>query len=152
MKHSKFAWIAAFAFTALAALPFSGRAQDDAAVFDKTTSRLEKGGIAFSYTQGAAACQMVDQMFDSFNVLVPADTPEAKEIFTAIRGIVDEFGLKTFQGSGTSVKKNGDYYRCIDFEYAPERKGVFWDLVGAPPRARLPSSSSPRRNPPSPFP
>ena len=131
MKHSKFAWIAAFAFTALAALPFSGRAQDDAAVFDKTTSRLEKGGIAFSYTQGAAACQMVDKMFDSLNVLVPADTPEAKEIFTAIRGIVDEFGLKTFQGSGTSVKKNGDYYRCIDFEYAPEHKGVFWDLIGA---------------------
>ena len=138
MKHSKFAWIAAFAFTALAALPFSGRAQDDAAVFEKTTSRLEKGGIAFSYTQGAAACQMVDQMFDSFNVLVPADTPEAKEIFTAIRGIVDEFGLKTFQGSGTSVKKNGDYYRCIDFEYAPEHKGVFWDLVGAPSRGAAP--------------
>ena len=132
MKHSKFAWIAAFAFTALAALPFSGRAQDDAAVFDKTTSRLEKGGIAYSYTQGAAACQMVDKMFDSFNVLVPAEVPEAKEIFTAIRGIVDELGLKTFQGSGTSVKKNGDYYRCIDFEYAPEHKGVFWDLVGAP--------------------
>ncbi|MBR2964187.1 MAG: hypothetical protein IKC53_08285, partial [Lentisphaeria bacterium] len=132
MKHSKFAWIAAFAFTALAALPFSGRAQDDAAVFDKTTSRLEKGGIAYSYTQGAAACQMVDKMFDSLNVLIPADTPEAKDIFTAIRGIVDEFGLKTFQGSGTSAKKNGDYYRCIDFEYAPEHKGVFWDLVGAP--------------------
>ena len=138
MKHSKFAWIAAFAFTALAALPFSGRAQDDAAVFDKTTSRLEKGGIAFSYTQGAAACQMVDQMFDSFNVLVPADTPEAKEIFTAIRGIVDEFGLKTFQGCGTSVKKNGDYYRCIDFEYAPEHKGVFWDLVGDVSRGAAP--------------
>lgn len=138
MKHSKFAWIAAFVFTALAALPFSGRAQDDAAVFDKTTSRLEKSGIAFSYTQGAAACQMVDQMFDSFNVLVPADTPEAKEIFTAIRGIVDEFGLKTFQGSGTSVKKNGDYYRCIDFEYAPEHKGVFWDLVGAPSKGAAP--------------
>ncbi len=138
MKHAKLAWIAAFAFTALAALPFSGRAQDDAAIFDKTTSRLEKGGIAFSYTQGAAACQMVDQMFDSFNVLVPADTPEAKEIFTAIRGIVDEFGLKTFQGSGTSVKKNGDYYRCIDFEYAPEHKGVFWDLVGAPSKGASP--------------
>jgi len=138
MKHSKFAWIAAFAFSALAAIPFIGRAQDDAAVFDKTTSRLEKGGIAFSYTQGAAACQMVDQMFDSFNVLVPADVPEAKEIFTAIRGIVDEFGLKTFQGSGTSVKKNGDYYRCIDFEYAPEHKGVFWDLVGAPSKGAAP--------------
>ena len=138
MKHSKFAWIAAFAFTALAALPFSGRAQDDAAVFDKTTSRLEKGGIAFSYTQGAAACQMVDKMFDSLNVLIPADTPETKEIFTAIRGIVDEFGLKTFQGSGTSVKKNGDYYRCIDFEYAPEHKGVFWDLVGAPSKGTAP--------------
>ena len=138
MKHSKFAWIAAFAFTALAALPFSGRAQDDAAVFDKTTSRLEKGGIAFSYTQGAAACQMVDKMFDSLNVLIPADTPEAKDIFTAIRGIVDEFGLKTFQGSGTSVKKNGDYYRCIDFEYAPEHKGVFWDLVGAPSKGTAP--------------
>ena len=131
MKHSKFAWIAAFAFSALAALPFCGRAQDDAAVFDKTTSRLEQGGIAYSFTNGAAAYQMVDKMFDSFNVLIPEDVPEAKEIFTAIRGIVDEFGLKTFQGCGTSVKKNGDYYRCIDFEYAPEHKGVFWDLIGA---------------------
>jgi hypothetical protein len=125
-------------FTALAALPFSGRAQDDAAVFDKTTSRLEKGGIAYSYTQGAAAYQMVDKMFDSFNVLIPEEVPEAKEIFTAIRGIVDDFGLKTFQGSGTSVKKNGDYYRCIDFEYAPEHKGVFWDLVGAPSKGAAP--------------
>lgn len=138
MKHSKFAWIAAFAFSALAALPFCGRAQDDAAVFEKTTSRLEKGGIAYSYTQGAAAYQMVDKMFDSFNVLIPEDTPEAKDIFTSIRGIVDEFGLKTFQGSGTSVKKNGDYYRCIDFEYAPEHKGVFWDLVGAPSKGAAP--------------
>ncbi|MBQ7732362.1 MAG: hypothetical protein IJT68_11050 [Lentisphaeria bacterium] len=138
MKHAKFAWIAAIAFTVLAALPFSGRAQDDAAIFDKTTSRLEKGGISFSYTQGAAAVQMVDKMFDSFNVLVPEDTPEAKEIFTAIRGIVDEFGLKTFLGSGASVKKNGDYYRCIDFEYAPEHKGVFWDLVGAPSKGAAP--------------
>ena len=130
MKHSKFAWIASIAFTVLAALPFAGRAQDDAALFDKTTARLEKGGIAFSYTQGAAATQMVDKMFDSFNVLVPEDDPEAKEIFGVIRGIVDELGLKTFLGSGTSVKKNGDYYRCIDFEYAPEHKGLFWDLVG----------------------
>ncbi len=138
MKHSQFAWIAALAFSALTALPFCGRAQDDAAVFEKTTSRLEKGGIAYSYTQGAAACQMVDRMFDSFNVLIPEDTPEAKEIFTAIRGIVDEFGLKTFQGSGTSVRKNGDYYRCIDFEYAPEHKGVFWDLVGAPSKGAAP--------------
>ena len=138
MKHSKFAWIAAFAFSVLAALPFCGRAQDDAAVFEKTTARLEKGGIAYSYTQGAAAYQMVDKMFDSFNVLIPEDSPEAKEIFTAIRGIVDEFGQKTFQGSGTSVKKNGDYYRCIDFEYAPDHKGVFWDLVGAPSKGAAP--------------
>ena len=92
MKHSKFAWIAAFAFSALAALPFCGRAQDDAAVFEKTTARLEKGGIAYSYTQGAAAYQMVDKMFNSFNVLIPEDASEAKDIFTAIRGIVDEFG------------------------------------------------------------
>jgi len=138
MKHSKFAWIATFAFSVLAALPFCGRAQDDAAVFDKTTSRLEKGGIAYSYTQGAAAYQMVDKMFDSFKVLIPEDVSEANEIFDAIRVIADEFGLKTFQGSGTSVKKNGDYYRCIDFEYAPEQKGVIWDLIGGASKGAAP--------------
>ena len=138
MKHSKFAWIAAFAISALAALPFCGRAQDDAAVFEKTTARLEKGGISYSYTQGAAAYQMVDKMFDSFKVLVPEDVSEANEIFDAIRGIVEEFGLKTFQGCGTSVKKNGDYYRCIDFEYAPEHKGVIWDLIGGASKGAAP--------------
>ena len=138
MKHSKFAWIAAFAFSALAALPFCGRAQDDAAVFDKTTSRLEKGGIAYSYTQGAAAYQMVDKMFDSFNVLIPEDVPEAKKIFDTIRGIADEIGMRTFLGSGTSVRKNGDLYRCIDFEYAPEQKGLFWDVIGGASKGPAP--------------
>ena len=147
MKHSKFAWIAAFAFSALAAVTFiscgkveaskadsavSADASTGNSVFDKTTARLDKGGIAYSFTDGASAYQMVDKMFDSFDGLVPEDIPEAKEIFKAIRDFAgNDFGLKTFLGSGTSVKKNGDYYRCIDFEYAPERKGLFWDLIGA---------------------
>ena len=138
MKHSKFAWIAAFAFSVLAALPFCGRAQDDAAVFEKTTSRLEKGGIAYSYTQGTAAYQMVDKMFDSFNVLIPEDVPEAKKIFETFRGIADEIGMRTFLGSGTSVKKSGDLYRCIDFEYAPEQKGLFWDVIGGATKGPAP--------------
>ena len=143
MKHFKFAWIAAFAVSALAAVTFISCGKDDASkaapsvstgnsVFDKTTAHLEKGGIAYSFTDGASAYQMVDKMFDSFDGLIPEGIPEAKEIFDAIRDFAgNEFGLKTFLGSGTSVKKNGDYYRCIDFEYAPERKGLFWDMLGA---------------------
>ncbi len=148
MKHAKFAWIAAIAFTVLAALPFSGRAQDDAAIFDKTTSRLEKGGISFSYTQGAAAVQMVDKMIDSFAVVLPGDEDGTKELLKTIRGIVGDFGLNTFLGSGASVKKNGDYYRCIDFEYAPEHKGLIWDIIGtnvssgAAPELKLTSPKS----------
>ena len=140
MKHAGFACLAAFAVSILAALPFAGCGKGDAGqqapaasgsvVFDKTTAHLEKGGIAYSFTDGAAAYQMVDKMFDSFDTMIP-DIPEAKKAFDAIRGFAgDEFGLKTFLGSGTSVKKNGDYYRCIDFEYAPERSGLFWDLIG----------------------
>ena len=151
MKHSNFAWIAAFAVSALAAVTTISCGKEEAApkadastatattavstgntVFDKTTAHLEKGGIAYSFTDGASAYQMVDKMFDSFEGLIPEEIPQAKDIFNAIRGFAaDEFGLKTFLGSGTSVKKNGDYYRCIDFEYAPEHKGLFWDLIGA---------------------
>ena len=132
MKHSGFAWIAALSLSVLAALPFSAKAQDSNPVFDKTTARLEKGGIAFSFTDGAAAYQMVDKMFDSFECLIPEDTPEAKQIFDGIREFAgSEFGLKSFLGSGTSVKKVGDYYRCTDFEYAPEHKGLLWDMFGA---------------------
>jgi len=146
MKHSKFAWLAAFAVSALAAVTFVSCGKEEAAsaapaasaavssgsvVFDKTTAHLEKGGIAYSFTDGAAAYQMVDQMFDSFDGLIPEGIPEAKKIFDAIRDFAaNEFGLKTFLGSGTSVKKNGDYYRCIDFEYAPEQRGLFWDIIG----------------------
>ncbi len=148
MKHSKFAWLAAFAVSALTAVTFIGCGKEETAskadassataavstgntVFDKTTAHLEIGGIAYSFTDGAAAYQMVDKMFDSFDGLVPEGIPEAKKIFDAIRDFAaNDFGLKTFLGSGTSVKKNGDYYRCIDFEYAPERKGLFWDIVG----------------------
>lgn len=145
MKRSKLAWIAGFAVSALVAVTFvscgkeekeapvtgaGGAASAPATVFEITTSHLEKNGIAYSFTDGAAAYQMVDKMFDSFDGLVP-DIPEVKNIFESIRGLADEFGLKTFLGSGTSVKKHGDYYRCIDFEYAPERKGLFWDLIGA---------------------
>ena len=145
MKHKGFACLAAFAVTVLAALTFISCGKQEAAqqapsataestgstVFDKTTAHLEKGGISFSFTDGAAAYQMVDKMFDSFTGLIPEDVPEAKKIFEAIQGFADELGLRTFLGSGTSVKKNGDYYRCIDFEYATEHKGLFWDLVGA---------------------
>ncbi len=155
MKHSRFAWLAAFAVTALAAVTFIGCGKDDAAapkaeasvsagaaaatgntVFDKTTARLEKGGIAFAFTDGASATQMIDRMFDSFGAIVPADVPEAKKILDAVKDFTNELGLKSFLGSGASVKKNGDYYRCIDFEYAPEQKGLFWDLIG-------PASSGP---------
>ena len=132
MKHSGFAWIAAISLSVLAALPFSASAQDSNPVFDKTTARLEKGGIAYSFTDGASAYKMVEQMFDSFEGLIPEGVPEAKTIFDGIRAFAgSEFGLKTFLGSGTSVKKTGDYYRCIDFEYAPEHKGLFWDMFGA---------------------
>jgi len=146
MKHSKLTWIAALAVSTLAAVTFIGCGKEEkdgaltgaggaasapATVFDITGSHLEKGGIAYSFTDGAAAYQMVDLMFDSFGGLVK-DVPEAQKVFDAIRSFAgDEFGLKTFLGSGTSVKKNGDYYRCIDFEYAPEHKGLFWDMFGA---------------------
>ncbi len=146
MKRFKFAWIAACAFSVLAAVTFigcgkeetaekavtgaGGAASGSATVFDITTSRLEKGGISFSYTEGAAACQMVDQMIDSFQVIIP-DDPEAKKILTAVREIVGDIGLKSFLGSGASVKKNGDFYRCIDFEYSKDHKGLIWDLIGA---------------------
>ena len=145
MKHSKLAWIAAVAFSVLAAVSFVGCGKEEATkaeasagaaatsgsvAFDKTTARLEKGGISYAFTDGAAATQMIDKMFDSFTVLVPADVPEAKKILDAIHDFTNELGLKSFLGSGISVKKNGDYYRCIDFEYAPERKGLFWDLIG----------------------
>lgn len=145
MKRFKFAWIAACAFTVLAAVTFIGCGKEDApekavtglggaasgpaTVFDITTSRLEKGGISFSYTEGAAACQMLDRMIDSFEVLLP-DDPESKKIMTAVRDFAGELGLKSFLGSGASVKKNGDYYRCIDFEYAKEHKGLIWDIIG----------------------
>lgn len=144
MKHSGFAWIAAFSLSVLAAVTFlgcgkeepktvtgkGGEASSAPTVFDITTSRLEKGGIAYSFTDGAAAYQMVDKMFDSLAGIIP-DKPEAKKIFANIRGIAgDELGLKSFRGCGTSVKKNGDYYRCIDFEFVPEQKGLFWDLIG----------------------
>ena len=124
MKRFKFAWIAACAFTVLAAVTFIGCGKEDApekavtglggaasgpaTVFDITTSRLEKGGISFSYTEGTAACQMLDRMIDSFEVLLP-DDPGAKKILTTVRGFTDELGLKTFLGSGASVKKNGEY-------------------------------------------
>ena len=78
MKRFKFAWIAACAFTVLAAVTFIGCGKEDApekavtglggaasgpaTVFDITTSRLEKGGISFSYTESAVACQMLDHM------------------------------------------------------------------------------------------
>jgi hypothetical protein len=145
MKHSKLAWIAAVACSVLAAVTFIGCGKEEtpkaeavsgaaassgSTAFDKTTARLEKGGISYAFTDGTAATQMIDRMFDSFGVLVPADVPEAKKILDAIRDFTNELGLKTFLGSGISVKKNGDYYRCIDFEYAPEQKGLFWDLIG----------------------
>ena len=66
MKHSGFAWIAAFSLSVLAALPFTAAAQDSNPVFDKTTARLEKGGIAYSFTDGAAAYQMVDGFPNGF--------------------------------------------------------------------------------------
>ena len=147
MKHTKFAWLAAFAVSAIAAVTFlgcgkeepaekavtgaGGAASGPATVFDITTSRLEKGGISYAFTDGAAATQMIDRMFDSFGAIVPADIPEAKKILDAVKDFTNELGLKAFLGSGASVKKNGDYYRCIDFEYAPEQKGLFWDLIGA---------------------
>ena len=163
MKHSKLAWIAAVSFSILAAVSFVSCGKEEAPkaeasagaaatsgslAFDKTTARLEKGGISYAFTDGAAATQMIDKMFDSFTVLVPADVPEAKKILDAIHDFTNELGLKTFLGSGISVKKNGDYYRCIDFEYAPEQKGLFWDLIGtavsngAAPELKLTSPKS----------
>ena len=69
MKHKGFACLAAFAVTVLAALTFISCGKQEAAqqapsataestgstVFDKTTAHLEKGGISFSFTDGAAA-------------------------------------------------------------------------------------------------
>ena len=143
MKHTGFACLAAFALSVLAALPFAGCGKQDAAsagsagtatsnaVFDKTVAPLELGGVAFSYTDGAAINEMVGKMFDSFDGLIP-DDPIAKKIMGVVRSSIDEFGLKAVLGCGTSVKKTGDYYRIRDFQYAPAagRKGLIWDLSG----------------------
>ena len=132
MKHKGLACLAAVAISALAALPFTGRAQDSATLFDKTTSRLEQGGISYSYTSGVATYKMVDVMFDSIGTAVQ-DKPQFKEILDVVRTSFGELGFEAILGSGTSIKKTGDYYRCIDFEYAPKsgRKGLIWDLIGA---------------------
>lgn len=133
MKHTGLACLAAFAVSVLAALPFAVRAQDNAAeVFDKTTSRLEKGGISYSFTNGEAAGMMVDKMFDSFDVLAK-DNAAAQGILQLVRSTIDDLGFKAVLGCGTSVRQNGDFYRIVDFLYAPQdqRKGLFWDLIGA---------------------
>ena len=132
MKHKGLACLAAVAISALAAFPFTGRAQDSATLFDKTTSRLEQGGISYSYTSGVATYKMVNLMFDSIDSVVQ-DKPQFKEILDIVRTSFDELGFEAILGSGTSIKKTGDYYRCIDFEYAPKsgRKGLIWDMLGA---------------------
>ena len=132
MKRSGLACLAALAISVLAALPFAGRAQDNvAAVFDKTTSRLEKGGVSFSFTNGEAANKMADKMFDSFKALTEGDS-SAEGILQNVRSIFDDLGFKSILGCGTSVKQHGEYYRVTDFLYAPkaQRKGLLWDLFG----------------------
>lgn len=132
MKHKGLACLAAVAISAFAALPFTGRAEDSAAVFEKTTSKLEQGGITFSYTNGEVAYTMVDKMFDGITALIPEES-EGQEIVKFLHGVFDELGLKSVIGEGTSVKKVGEYYRCRNFMYAPKsgRKGLLWDLAGA---------------------
>ena len=132
MKHKGLACLAAVAISALAALPFTGRAQDSATLFHKTTSRLEQGGITYSYTNGAATYKMVEMMFDSVEAVLP-ENPQMKEILNVVRTSFDELGFQAILGTGTSIKETGDYYRCIDFEYAPkaDRKGLIWDLLGS---------------------
>ena len=147
MKRSILAFLASAAVSLLALLPFAGSAQDGAA-FDKTTARLEKGGVSFAYTDGAAINVMVDQMVDSFaKVLLPEDpemqaipVEDVKEILGIVKSAIGDLGLKSVIGSGVSVKKNGDYYRIRDFACAPEagRKGLFWDLIGAPAKGPAP--------------
>ena len=147
MKRTCFAVLASAAFSVFALLPFAGSAQDGAA-FDKTTARLEKGGVSFAYTDGAAINVMVDQMVDSFaKILTPEDSeaqalPEedVKKILGVVKKAVGDLGLKSVVGVGTSVKKNGDYYRIREFACAPEatRKGLFWDLIGAPAKGPAP--------------
>ena len=132
MKHKGLAWIAAVAFSVLTALPFTGRAEDSAAIFDKTTAPLEKGGISFSFTNGEAAYQMVGRMFESFNAIIPEGS-DASEILEFVQGAFNDLGLDCIVGTGTSVKKVGDYYRCKNFLYAPEseREGMLWDFISA---------------------
>ena len=132
MKHKGLACLAAVAISAFAALPFTGRAEDSAAVFEKTTSRLEQGGITFSYTNGEVAYTMVDRMFDGIAALIPEES-EGQEIVKFLHGVFDDLGLKSVIGEGTSVRKVGEYYRCKNFMYAPQsgRKGLLWDLAGA---------------------
>ena len=139
MKRTLFAFLASAAFSVLALFPLAGHAQDSAA-FDKTTARLEKGGVTFAYTDGAAINQMFDQMVDSFASILP-DDPEIKKLLDVAKSAIGDLGQKSILGCGTSVKKNGEYYRIRDFQYAPEagRKGLAWELLGGPASAKGPA-------------
>ena len=147
MKRTCFAVLASAAFSVLALLPFAGNAQDGAA-FDKTTARLEKGGVSFTYTDGAAINVMVDQMVDSFAKILTPDDPEVasfpeediQKILGVVKKAIGDIGLKSIIGTGTSVKKDGDYYRIREFACAPEaaRKGLVWDMLGAPSKGQAP--------------
>ena len=147
MKRTCLAVLASAAFFVLALLPFAGSAQDSAA-FDKTTARLEKGGVSFAYTDGAAINVMVDQMVDSFAKILTPDDPEVasfpeediQKILGVVKKAIGDIGLKSVVGTGTSVKKNGEYYRIREFACAPEagRKGLVWDMLGAASKGQAP--------------
>ena len=125
----------------------------DAEYFNAVTSRLDKGGTSYIYFTPANAYVMIQEIFDGSRAIIEEKITDAEErkkissIFDLVNNMVTDSGITDIKGYGFSSKATGNgFFKGKGVVYAPDKKGVFWNIAGETRKfsllKKLPSKTS----------
>jgi hypothetical protein len=147
MKIAK--WFS-FAVSAVITLIFltpaiqAGDKEDDQKLFDKVSSRLEKGGSYFNFQSSKYIFRAIEDTYRQIPNAIKVIVPDPMEqmlpmmVYNSLAPVVKSLGIDEMLAAGASsviiAEKNGDkpaLFRSRQFiYYGPEKPdGIFWDLI-----------------------
>lgn len=136
--------LAVFTLVCFSFSAHAGDKRDDRKLFDKVSSKLEKGGSYFNFQSNKYLFRAIENSYtqipEAIKVVVPNPQQQIMPlmIYNCLKPIVGNFGINEMLAVGASsilIKEKNDKYpalfRSRQFIYHGEKKtkGVIWDFV-----------------------
>jgi prepilin-type processing-associated H-X9-DG protein len=159
MKKTFLGFLAIFAVCCLNLSVNAGDKQDDDKLFDKVSSKLDKGGSYFNYQNNKYLFRAIENTYNQLPAAIKVMVPDQNQqmipfmVYNCIKPIVKELGIDEMLAAGASsalicekTDKNPALFRSRQYIYFGDKelKGLLWTGIAGENQELASLSSLPK--------